>query len=168
MALDQSRSTRLPTVDVSAKYYLDDEEMAYDLDRDNWAVAVLFNWDIFTGFSSAAETAKAQGTLDEILAADTRTDLAVKQDIKNAYLNLEASGARLAVARQSVARAEESLELVQQQFEGGAATITRYLEAELDRNRARIRATAAFYDSQKALADIGRAIGYWGKVKTMP
>jgi outer membrane protein len=168
MALDRSRSSRWPTIDLSARYYLDDENLSYDLERDNWAVAVLFNWDIFTGFSSEADEAKAQGALRAILAADTRTDLVVKQDIKNAYLNLEAATARMAVARQSVASADESLALVQRQFEGGGATITRYLEAELDRNRARIRATAASHDQQKALADIGRAIGYWGKVKAIP
>ena len=52
-----------------------------------------------------------------------------------------------------------SLELVKIQYEGGSATITRYLEAELARNTARIRVTRAFYDRQQAVAEIGRAVG---------
>jgi outer membrane protein TolC len=48
---------------------------------------------------------------------------------------------------------------VKKQYEGGSATITRYLESELDRNTAKIRATSAFYDHEKAVADIARAIG---------
>ncbi len=60
--------------------------------------------------------------------------------------------------------AEESLSLVKKQYEGGSATITRYLEAELDRNRARTRSAAAYYDRDKAIADIARAVGYWARI----
>jgi outer membrane protein TolC len=60
-----------------------------------------------------------------------------------------------------VDKAEESLDLVKKQYEGGSATVTRYLEAELDSNQARIRAIAARYDREKARAEIGRAIGHW-------
>ena len=96
-----------------------------------------------------------------MLAVDRKTILNAKLEVKNAYLNLGEAQARVAVVRKSVASAEESLKLVKMQYEGGSATITRYLEAELDRNRAKIRATAAFYDYQKAIFEIGRAIGYW-------
>ena len=63
------------------------------------------------------------------------------------------------MAQTSVARADESLSLVKKQYEGGSATITRYLEAELARNQARINSTSAFYDREKALADAARAVG---------
>ena len=63
------------------------------------------------------------------------------------------------VARRSVLMAEENLELVKKQYEGGSVTITRYLESELDRNPARIRAASAFFDHEKAVADIARSIG---------
>ena len=70
---------------------------------------------------------------------------------------------KLAVSKASVEQAEESLSLVKKQYEGGSATITRYLDAELARNRARIRATVAFYDREKARAAVGRALGYWSR-----
>jgi len=66
------------------------------------------------------------------------------------------------VTEASVAQAEESLSLVRKEYEGGSATITRYLEAELALNRARILAKAACYDKQRAVASVGRGIGYWG------
>ena len=56
--------------------------------------------------------------------------------------------------------AEESLSLVAQQYEGGSATVTRYLEAELACNQARLSQAAAINDREKAVADIARAIGY--------
>ncbi len=55
--------------------------------------------------------------------------------------------------------AAESFNLVRQQFDGGSATITRYLEAELAWNRAGLNETTAYYDWAKAQADIKRSIG---------
>lgn len=164
MNIDRARAGYLPRVDLQGKYYMDDPDLDYETDRENWTVGVMLNWDIFTGFSTRAEELKAKAALDEMLSADRKTALSVKMDVKNAYLNAEAARARLEVAQASVAAAEESLSLVKKQYEGGSATITRYLEAELDRNRARTRAAAAYYDRDKAIADIARAVGYWARI----
>jgi len=161
MAIDRSRSGYLPRVDFQTRYYVADPDMNYDLDRDNWTAGILLNWDLFTGFSTAADQSKASAELAETMAADRKTLLAVKFDVKQAYLNLFEAEERLKVAQSSVAKAEESLSLVKRQYEGGSANITRYLEAQLAESQARISAIAAFYDRQKALAEIGRAIGYW-------
>lgn len=165
MALDLSRAEYLPRMDLQCQYYVDDPEMAYHDSRDNWNAAVILNWDLFTGFSTKAEEEKAKARLEEMLAADLKTKLSVKLDVKNAYLKLSEAKARLEVAERSVAMAEESFKLVRKQYEGGTATITRYFEAELALNRAKTRTTASYYDREKAVADIGRAIGYWGKVE---
>ncbi len=163
MALDISRAEYLPRVDLQSKYYVDDPEMSYSDSRDNWTAAVILNWDLFTGFSTKAEEKKVQTIIEEMLAAVLKTKLSVKLDVKNAYLRVAEAKARLEVAEKSVAMAEESFNLVKKQYEGGSATITRYFEAELALNRAKTRTTAAYYDREKAFADIGRAIGYWGK-----
>ncbi|MCF8068878.1 MAG: TolC family protein [Desulfobacterales bacterium] len=163
IALDAAKTDYYPTVDFETRYYFDDENMNYDRDKDNWTAGILLNWDIFTGFSTVSDTKKAEAVVEELLAADRKTGLDIKLDVKTAYLKLDGATARLNVAKRSVAMAEESLKLVKQQYEGGSATITRYLEAELDNNRSKIRATAAFYDREKALADVGRAIGFWSK-----
>ncbi len=163
MAIDAARAGYLPRIDLQGKYYLDDDELDYDTDRENWMIAVMLNWDLFTGFRTMAAVEKASAMLAETLAADRQAELALKMDVKTAYLNLEEARARLDVARKSLVSAEESLNLVRKQYDGGSATITRYLEAELDWNRAQIRATAAYFDQEKAVADLGRAIGYWAR-----
>jgi outer membrane protein TolC len=165
MAVDLAGSGYKPAIDFVGRWYVDDADLDYDLDRDNWTAALMLNWAFFDGFTTRADTSKAKATLEELLAVDRKTVLAVKLDVKNAYLNLEEARARYRVAQKSVANAEESLNLVKLQYEGGSATITRYLDAELDRNRSKIRATAAYYDNQKALFEIGRAVGYWTAVE---
>ena len=161
MALDMATAGYFPRIDLQAKYYVDDPDMDYDQDRENWMAAIILNWDIFTGFSTWSEKSKAMAELEELLAADRKALLDIKLDVKTAWLELETAEARLEVARSSVEMADESLQLVKKQFDGGSATVTRYLEAELARNAAHTRSTAAFYDREIALANAGRAIGFF-------
>jgi outer membrane protein len=119
----------------------------------------MFNWELFTGFSTRARINKADAVVKEMLAADREANLGVARDVKNAYLKREAARALYDVAAGSVQSAEESYRLVKEYYNHGTVTITRYLEAEAAYNRARIRSTAAFYDKIKANAEIARAIG---------
>jgi len=161
MAMDMSRSKYLPRVDARMKYYVDDESLAFERDRENWTAGISLQWDFFTGLSTKAEMRKTEAALEEMLAVDRQTANAIQLDLKTAYLKLAEAKARSGVAQASVEEAQESLNLVKRQYEGGSATITRYLDAELAHNRSRIRSTAAFYDREKALAELGRALGYW-------
>lgn len=162
MALDMEKSGYMPRLDAQGKYYNDNSDLSYYSDRANWAAGVILNWDIFTGFSTTARVKKARAVLNQMLAADRKTTQSIQLDVKTAYLRSSEAKARLAVAKASVARAKESLSLVRKQYEGGTATITRYLDAELAFNTARVRDRSAFYDWKKAQADIGRALGYCG------
>jgi outer membrane protein TolC len=159
MAMDMSKSAYLPTAGLMGKYYVDDPSMDYETDRDNWAIGVMVNWNIFSGFSDKAGTTLADANLREALSSDRKALLGISFDVKNAYLMRDEATARMDVSRRSILMAEENFALVKKQYEGGSATITRYLEAELDRNTAKIRATSAFYDHEKAVADIARSIG---------
>jgi outer membrane protein len=70
------------------RYYVDDPEMKYSTDRDNWTAGLYLNWKIFDGFATRSDRAEALSHLQEIMAADRKTLLAVKFDVKKAYLNL--------------------------------------------------------------------------------
>jgi outer membrane protein TolC len=161
MAVDAARAGYLPQLDFLTRYYADDPEMKYSSDRANWTAGLYLNWKIFDGFATKSERAEALSQLQETMAADRKTLLAVKFDVKKTYLNLNEARERLNVATANVTTAEQTYLLVKRQYEGGSANITRYLEAELAFNRAKMRETAAYYDREKARAQIARAIGYW-------
>ena len=163
MGIDSARAGYLPRVDARASYYMDDADAGFETSRDNWIAGIILNWDLYTGRSTDARVRKASHLLDEMRAADRKTVQSIRLDVKTAYLKLNEARARVAVTEAGVAQAEESLRLVRKQFEGGSATITRYLDAELARNRARLNAVAAFYDRQTAVADVGRAVGLWAE-----
>ncbi len=167
MAVDAARAGHLPRLDFKTRYYVDDPEMRYSADRDNWTAGLYLNWDIFNGFATKAEQAEALANLKEALAADRKALLAVKFDVKKAYFNLDEAEQRLNVASSNVKTAEETYRLVKRQYDGGSANITRYLEAELAYSRARLHETTAYFDREKARAQIARAIGFWtGNAKT--
>ncbi|OEU66717.1 MAG: hypothetical protein BBJ57_08705 [Desulfobacterales bacterium PC51MH44] len=162
MSLDMEKGGYLPRLDAYGKYYSDDSGLSYDRNRANWMAGGIVNWDIFTGFSTNARVRNARAALDQMLAADRKATQSIQLDVRTAYLRSYEAKARLAVAEASIAQAEESLSLVRKQYEGGSATITRYLDAELAFNTVRVRDRSAFYDWKKAQADIGRALGYCG------
>lgn len=163
MALDMERAEYLPVLDAQVKAYVDDEKMNYDVDRGNWTVGLFLNWDFFTGFSTGTKVDKAKAVLEEMLAADRKTTQSVQLDVKTAYLNRSEAEARLKVGRAGTAQAEEALRLVETEYEGGTATIVRYLDAELALKAARFEETSALYDLKKAQADLCRALGYFGE-----
>jgi outer membrane protein len=168
IGLDSARTGYLPSLDLMAKYYLADPTMRYNTDRENWIAAFMFNWDFFSGFATPAAVQKAEAMVKEMLEADRHAVLSIRTDVKTAYLNLQEAQARYQVAVGTVDSAEESLRLVKNYYLGGSVPVTRFLESELDLNRARIRAAAAYYDQVKASSEIARAIGLWSSQTIFP
>ena len=162
IGLKISQSAYLPNLDLLATRFYDGKDMAFYEDNNNWGVYLTLNWDLFEGGKTNAEVVKAMKTTNEIMANYNHLILQIKLDVKNAYLHIEDANARLKVTESSVISAEESYKLVKNQYEGGSVTISRYLEAELDRNQAKTRAIIAFYDKSKGQAEIARALGLWG------
>lgn len=162
MALDAARADYLPRIDAQGRYYFDDPGLDFERDRENWTLSVMVNWDLFSGFGTRARVRQAGWALQELLAADRKTTQAIQLDLKKAYLDLAQAKARHEVTLAAEAQADEALRIVKMQYEGGSADVTRYLDAELARNRARMLSRAAYYDGEKALAAVGRALGRWG------
>ena len=69
--------------------------------------------------------------------------------------------ARLNVATASVTAAEEALRMVNEQRNAGVVTVTRYIEAEVARDRALSRDIAARFDALIAEAQLNQAVGQW-------
>lgn len=161
MAVDMEKAGYLPTINAHGKYYYDDSDPGFDRNRANWTAGALMDWNLFSGFGTKSAVERAKAALEQMYAADRKATLAVQLDVKTAYLKLSEANARRAVAQAGVAHAEESFHLVKREYEGGTAVITRYLDAELALNAARMRDVSARYDVKKADADVRRALGYF-------
>lgn len=154
-----ARSEYRPRLDLEARLYHDDPDLDYNAERLNWTLGVRLSWEIFSGFATSAREDSARGQIQESLAAERRLRRDIELQVREAWLGVEEAAARQAVTVAAVVQAEEAFSLVQTRFAGGAAEVTRYLEAELSLNRSRMAAAAAERDHLRALAELARALG---------
>ncbi|MBF0204908.1 MAG: TolC family protein [Desulfamplus sp.] len=159
LSLKKADATYLPNVDLNARWYIGSDDLKVNGGSDNYTAAMTMNWDIYTGNTTQSDIVMAKHGLNLALKNLDKTELAIHQDVRQAYLNHENAIQRLEVAGKSVDMADESLVLVKQRYEGGSDSVTRYLEAELARNRAMLNSASAFYDEKIALSDIAKAMG---------
>ncbi|MCP4118683.1 MAG: TolC family protein [Desulfobacteraceae bacterium] len=164
LGIKAARATYLPVVNLAGRYYLDSDDLDYAADKDNYTAAVTLQWDLFTGGTTGQEILQARQELTRVLAFQQKVRLRILTELKNAFLDLADATERLGVAKTSVAMAEETLGLVKKRYQGGSDTVTRYLESELARNRARIFLSAAFYDRKISQSEIARAMGLLGQL----
>ena len=159
--LDAAKGARLPRVNAFASYGQNHPHPDLALNRDNFTVGVTAEVDLFTGFRTSARIAQAEHRLAEAQAHQEQARLAIEEEVKKAHLIYQEAVARMKVTEAAVGAAEEALRLVGEQYRGGTATVTRYLEAETARAEARSRDIAADYEARSALAGVKRATGYW-------
>lgn len=159
LARRKARASYLPTANAQARWYVDDEAMEYDRHEDNWSLGVVLNWELFSGFSTQAGIARAEAMVEEGLATLRRVEQEIELDVKSTYLQLSEAKSRLEVAILGNQEAEEAFRLVSLEYQGGSASVVRFLNAELALQSARIAETTARYDVKKAQADLCRAMG---------
>ncbi len=160
IGLDSERAGKRPRLDSGVRAYLTEEDRpGFDAGDLNWWAQLNLSWDVFDGGTRRSRVEQARAMLDRSILADRKTTLAIQLDVKTAYLRIAEARARLEVAEAAVRHADESLDLVRTRYDAGAATVTRYLNAEQMRTEARMGRTQAIFDLRKSLADGARAIG---------
>ena len=98
--------------------------------------------------------------LRAVQAAAQQQRLQLESALKAARLQLLEALNRADVASLSVQAAEEALRLVNEQRQAGVVTVTRYIEAEVARDKAHTRQISARYDALRAEADLKQATGF--------
>jgi len=151
----------LPRVNAYAAYGLNERSPEFNFNRDNLTMGVNAEVDFFSGGAASAKVAGARRKLAEAEALRERTRLDIEDEVQKAQANFSEALARQQVAEAATGAAEEALRLVHEQYRGGTATVTRYLEAEADRAAAQMRAVSARYDAQVARANLQKATGFW-------
>ncbi len=156
-----AKGARLPTVDAFLVYGQNSKDPGFSTDKDNLTIGVQARLDLFSGGAISARIQQAQQHLNEARAMADRTRLQVEQEVKQAWLDLREALARLEVAKKRVSAADEALHLVQAQYRGGTATVTRFLEAETDHAAARLHWISARFNALIAQAELKRVTGLW-------
>ena len=159
--LAAAKAAHLPRADAYVSYGSDSKDLAFSSNRDNVSAGVMVEVDVFSGFSTQEKIRKAEHELTAAQETVRQTRLRIENQLKSAQLGLQQALHRAEVSDAAVRAAEEALRLVNEQRRAGVVTVTRYLEAEVARDRARNRQIGARYDALRAEADLKQAIGFW-------
>lgn len=149
----------MPRLDLMARVWGDESDISLDLQRLNSQVGLVLSVDAIDG---GMRGAGLDGARAELLAADARlraAELGVAQEVDRSWYALEEASAQLTVAEQAQRAAAEGLELVGKLVATGAATISRYLDAESDHAQARAQLVLARIHVQRAGFELRRATG---------
>ena len=156
-----AQGEHLPRVDAFVNYGLNERSPEFSSAHDNVTSGVAVEMDLFSGLATNARISKAERRLAEANAQIHKIRLLINQDVKAAYLELQEALYRADVARAAVAAGDEALRLVTLQHRAGTATVTRFIESEVARDRAQTQWQTARYDTFRAEAALQRALGAW-------
>lgn len=151
------RAQGLPQVALHAGYNHFDNLV---LDRENFAsVGIGFQWRLFDSGQVRARTAALRGRARaaEQQLADLRSLVAL--DVETAVLNRDEAAARMGVAADAVAQAEENLRIAKELYRSGLGTSTQVLDAVTLRVTALTNRDTAAFDLLVAGYRLQRAIG---------
>lgn len=159
--LEAAQGANLPRVNAYAAYGSNSRTLDPSSYKDNTSIGINAEYDLFAGGAIQARIEGAERRVVEAQALEQKIRLDIENEVRQAYSTLEQALERVKVAEAGAASAEEALRLVNEQYHGGTATVTRYLEAETDRASASLRAIVARFEAQVAQAQLQQAIGHW-------
>jgi len=159
--LNAARGAYLPKADAYVSYGSDSKNLDYSSNRDNVSAGVMVEMDIFSGFRDSKTIKRAEHQLAIAKKTAKQTQLTIENAVKSAHLKVLEALARIKVTSTSVTASEEALRLVNEQRKAGVVTVTRYIEAEVARDKSHARNIAARFDALRAEAELNRAIGAW-------
>src|SRR4029453_9170144 len=84
---------------------------------------------------------------------------AVRLQVQNAYLELEAAGERIRVSQQAASQAEEGLRIIRNRYQAGLTTVTDLLRAETAVTSARTNHLRALFDQRVSAANLELQVG---------
>jgi outer membrane protein len=159
--LDAAKGAHLPRVNAYAAYGSNSQTPNPSAYKDNASIGINAELDLFAGGAINARISGAERRVVEAEAVQEKTKLEIENEVRQAYSTLEQALERVKVAEAGAKSAEEALRLVNEQYHGGTATVSRYLEAETDRASAHLRSIVARFEAQVAEAQLLQAVGHW-------
>ncbi len=127
--------------------------------KDAWGGQVSVDVNLFDGFATDSRVAAARATL--LRARETRNSLLRNLDgeVRQTLLGYQESVEREALARQTLESATENLNLVQQKYNVGSATILDLIDSQVQLQRAQSDRVSALADIRVSEAAVDRVRG---------
>ena len=139
--------------------YERDATGAFGNDGNNWMVGISLDWYPFNGFGNIGKIKSKRAAREQAAWEAALAGHYLEVQVKEAYLDADAAGRMVAVARSSVEQARESLRIVENQYAGELATITDLLDTELAATNSELSLARSLYEYNVALARLSLVTG---------
>ena len=156
-AVAAARAEWYPTVDLNG--YYGDTGPTLGNSHGVFAVTGALNFNIFTGGRIRADIEKARATLKQ--HSDELADLGARIDVevRNAFLDLQSAAEQVAVARDNLGLANQTLEQARDRFSAGVTDNIEVVQAQASVASANDNLIAALYSHNLAKVSLAKAIG---------
>ena len=154
----RTKGALLPTMHLMGNYEINNQNFASN-GQDSWSVGVVLNLNLFNGGGDHARIVEAQANHQRAVAQRERMANAIGLEVHDAFLAYQTARDWVAVAREAVTQAEESLRIVQDRYDAGLTTIVELLDSETALTAARTNLTRTLYDATVSLARLDLSLG---------
>jgi len=152
-----AESQRRPEFDLSAGYQTVSKETPAQ--TTGWTFSAIVSMEIFDGGRTRANIAEARSLRDEARTNLEDTSMAVEQDVRQAYLNLQTARQTIKTAKTRLAQAEEAHSVATVRYEAGVGTAVELADALAALTAARTNVDRATFNYNIACAALQRALG---------
>ncbi len=156
--LDVAKTRKLPDVSFFSNYQISENERLTQMNR-IWSLGLQINIPIFDGFATGAAIQQSESVLKQFQLGTEQVKSAVEFEVRNAYLTLLESKTLIAVQRETVTQAQESVRIATLQFENGMITTVALTDTQLALAQAEVNRLQAHHDYAVGIARLEKAIG---------
>jgi outer membrane protein TolC len=153
-----ARAGYIPNLAATAAYEKFGEHPDVDF-HDSWALGLGATWNIFSGGYTTFDVSRATADRNRVNFMLQAQKNQVALEVKNIYLSVEEARARIAVAEQSIAQAQENLRIQKDRYNLQVSTSTDVLDAESLFAQAQMNYITARSDYAKFMAALRSAMG---------
>jgi len=156
-ALAAAQAERYPTVDVSG--YYGDAGPTLANSHGVFVVSGALNFNIFNGGRIRADIDKARATLKDRSDELASQGAQIEVDVRNAFLDLRSAADQVAVARDSLGLANQTLEQARDRFTSGVTDNIEVVQAQGSVAVANDNLISALYAHNLAKVSLAKAMG---------
>jgi outer membrane protein len=154
----RTKGALLPSMHLLGNYEINNNRFAGS-GQDSWSVGVILNLNLFNGGADRARIMEAHAYHQRAMAQRERLGNAIGLEVHDAFLAHRTARERIAVAREAVSQAEESLRIVQDRYDAGLTTIVELLDSETTLTASRTNLTRTLYDATVSQARLDLSLG---------
>jgi TolC family type I secretion outer membrane protein len=155
--VEAARAGNRPSVNLTGNYYLWSPNLYNG--TNNLFVGLTASLNLFDGGRTRASVQAAQARVAELVARQQRLMLDIELEVRRAYLQLSDAQGRIQVTERAIEQAAESFREIGIRYQGQAATITQFIDAQVALSSAEVRRATVQADVEIARANLERAVG---------